>query len=294
MPQAVLSPQLSIEYDTFGNPENPAVVLIMGLATQMIAWHEDLCQQIADDGLFVIRYDNRDVGLSSVLDLTWPSVMWSVVRHRLGLKVRSPYLLKDMAADAIGLLDHLGITKAHFVGASMGGMIAQELAIGWPERTTSITSIMSTTGSPEVGQAEPWAQKLFMAKRPEGREAVIVANIRHRKLLSGRYFNEDDVRSFAAASYDRSHRPEAALKHLTAVVASGDRTDDLKELDVATLVMHGNQDGLVGFDGGLATAEAITGATFVELDGMGHGLPQELWPEIIGNITKHLRAATAF
>jgi pimeloyl-ACP methyl ester carboxylesterase len=293
MAQAQLSPELAIEYDTFGDPADPAIILIMGLGTQMIAWHVELCAQIAAKGFYVVRYDNRDVGLSSKLDHKWPGVLISVVKYRLGLKIQSPYLLTDMAADAIGLLDHLGIDRAHFVGASMGGMIAQELALGWPERTLSLTSIMSTTGSRSVGQSERWARKLLLAARPDGREATIEANVKHREALSGKFFDEDGVRVFVTASYDRSHRPEAYLKHLTAVVASGDRTVRLRGLDTPSLVMHGDQDGLVGFDGGLATAEAIPGARFVALEGMGHGLPHEMWPEIIGNITEHASAATS-
>lgn len=293
MPQAQLSPELTLEYDTFGDPTNPTIVMIMGLGTQMIAWHVELCRQIASESFHVVRFDHRDVGLSSVLDVEWPNVIASVIKSRVGLKIKSPYLLKDMAADTIGLLDHLEVDKAHFVGASMGGMVAQELAMGWPERTLSLTSIMSTTGNNKVGQTEPWARKLLMGNKQLDREAAIEASIENRRALSGIYFDEEGIRDFVTKSYDRSYRPEAYPKHLTAVVASGDRTPRLKKLDVPALVMHGNKDALVGFDGGLATAEAIPGATFVTLKGMGHGLPHEMWPDIIGNITSHAHAATS-
>ena len=292
MPQAQLTPHLAVEYDTFGEAANPALLLIMGLGTQMIAWHPVLCQRLADEGFYVIRFDNRDVGLSSVLDLSWPSIEWSFIRSKLGLKVKAPYLLADMAGDTVALLDYLGIERAHVVGVSMGGMIAQETAIGFSERVLSLTSIMSTTGSSKVGQAEPFAIKLFRQKRPEGRAAVIDATVAARRLLAGGHFDEVGVREFATKSFDRSYRPEVSLKHLTAVVASGDRTEALEALAVPTLVMHGRKDPLVNIDGGEATAAAIPDATFVAFDEMAHDLPHELWPEYVRHITEHAKAAT--
>ena len=292
MPQAQLTPDLAIEYDTFGEAANPALLLIMGLGTQMIAWHPVLCQRLADEGFYVIRFDNRDVGLSSELNLSWPSIEWSFIRLKLGLKVKAAYLLADMAGDTVALLDYLGIERAHVVGVSMGGMIAQETAIGFPERVLSLTSIMSTTGSSKVGQAEPFAIKLFRQKRPEGREAVIDATVAARRLLAGGHFDEVGIREFATNSFDRSYRPEVSLKHLTAVVASGDRTEALAALAVPTLVMHGRKDPLVNIDGGEATAAAIPDATFVAFDEMAHDLPHELWPECVRHITGHAKAAT--
>jgi pimeloyl-ACP methyl ester carboxylesterase len=292
MPQAQLSPDLTIEYDSFGDASSPALLLIMGLGTQMIAWHPVLCQRLADEGFYVIRFDNRDVGLSSELDLRWPSFTWSYIRSKLGLKVKAPYLLADMAGDAVALLDHLGIERAHVVGVSMGGMIAQEIAMGFPERVVSLTSIMSTTGSSKVGQPEPFVVKLFRQKRPEGREAVIEGTVDTRRVLAGRHFNETGIREFATESFDRSYRPEVTLKHLTAVVASRDRTEALGALSVPTLVMHGRRDPLVNIDGGEATAAAIPNATFVAFDEMAHDLPHELWPEYVRYIAEHAKAAS--
>lgn len=291
MPQAQLSPDLTIEYDTFGDAANAALLLIMGLGTQMIAWHRDLCQLLADEGFYVIRFDNRDVGLSSELDLKWPSFTWSFIRSRLGIGVKAPYLLKDMATDAMALLDLLEIDAAHVVGVSMGGMIAQETAINFPGKVRSLTSIMSSTGNQKVGQAEPFAVQLLRQERPTTREGVIEASVVSRRALSGSYFDEDRMRVFATESYDRSYRPDVGLKHLTAVVASEDRTRALEKLDVPTLVMHGRMDGLINFDGGEATAAAIPGATFVAFDEMGHDLPHELWPEYVQHISEHARAA---
>lgn len=282
----------SLEYGTFGDATNSALLLIMGLGIQMIAWHPVLCQRLADEGFYVIRFDNRDVGLSSEMDLTWPSIRWSFIRSKLGFKVKAPYGLGDMAGDAVGLLDYLGIERAHVVGVSMGGMIAQETAIRFPERVWSLTSIMSTTGSLKVGQAEPFAKKLFRQKSPVGRAAVIDATVMARKLLAGGYFNEAEIRKFATESFDRSYRPEASMKHLRAMVASGDRTEALEALAVPTLVIHGRKDRLVSIDGGEATAAAIPGAIFVAFEEMAHDLPYELWPEYVSHITGHAKGAT--
>jgi pimeloyl-ACP methyl ester carboxylesterase len=292
MPQAQLTTSLTLEYDTFGDAGNPAILLIMGLGTQMIAWHPVLCQQLADEGFYVIRFDNRDAGLSSELDFDWPSIEWSFIRSKLGFKVKSPYLLADMAADAMDLLGSLGIEAAHLVGVSMGGMIAQEAAIRYPDRVLSLASIMSTTSSSKVGQAEPFAVKLFRQKRPEGRDAVIDSIVSARRLLAGGYFDEAGIREFATNSYDRSYRPEVSSKHLIAVVASADRTEALRRLSVPALVIHGRKDPLINFDGGEATAAAIPGAIFVAFDEMGHDLPHELWSEYVKHIAGHAKAAT--
>lgn len=282
---------ITLEYDTFGDPRDPAVLLIMGLATQMIAWQPAFCRGIAEQGFFVIRFDNRDVGLSTKLSTPVPHLFASAIKQRLGKPIDAPYLLSDMADDAVGLLDALNINRAHLVGVSMGGMIAQETALGHPERVLSLTSIMSTTGNLKVGQSSPWFARHFLRRDARSREQAIEASVAIGRRLSPVHFNEKDSRSFAMASYDRSYFPEGRRRQLTAIMASGDRTDRLRRLTVPTLVIHGHRDSLVHPDGGEATVGAIPNATLLMFDEMGHDLPYPLWPQLIEAITDHARVA---
>ena len=288
---SIRSNGITLEYDTFGDSSHPAMVLIMGLATQMIAWQPQFCRALAKRGFHVIRFDNRDVGLSTKLADPPPSLIASALKQRLGLPIEAPYLLSDMADDTVGLLDGLGIEAAHLVGASMGGMIAQEVALGHRDRVLSLTSIMSTTGNPKVGRPDPWLARLLIRRDAASRDEAIEMSVDIRRRLSPVHFNEKDSRNFAAASSDRSFHPSGRRRQLAAVMASGDRTARLRTLDVPTLVIHGRQDSLVHPDGGQATADAIPASRLVIFDQMGHDLPHPLWPELVDAIATHAAAA---
>ena len=225
MTTAALSSGIELEYDTFGSADDPALLLVMGFTAQMTAWEEAFCQQLADGGRFVIRFDNRDCGLSTKLDgqlVDSMAVMAAVMSNSEVPEV--PYTLSDMAADAIGLLDHLGVARAHVAGASMGGMIVQTIAIEHPERLLSVTSIMSTTGDLEYGQASPEAMQVILAPPPEGRDEAIAMAPSYGVWGSKRYFDADRACQLAAAAYDRSSYPEGATRQLAAIYASGDRS----------------------------------------------------------------------
>jgi pimeloyl-ACP methyl ester carboxylesterase len=288
MTTAALSSGIELEYDTFGSADDPALLLVMGFTAQMTAWEEAFCQQLADGGRFVIRFDNRDCGLSTKLDgqlVDSMAVMAAVMSNSEVPEV--PYTLSEMAADAIGLLDHLGVAQAHVAGASMGGMIVQTIAIEHPERLLSVTSIMSTTGDLEYGQASPEALEVILAPPPEGREEAIAMAPRYGVWGSKRYFDPDRARRLAAAAYDRSSYPEGATRQMAAIYASGDRSQLLPEVTVPMLVIHGLDDTLIAPSGGRRTAELVPGAHLLEVADMGHDLPQQLWPMIIGTILAH-------
>ncbi|MGW5722901.1 alpha/beta fold hydrolase [Amycolatopsis sp. NPDC003865] len=278
---------LELEYDTFGDPDNPPLVLVMGLGAQMITWEDGFCELLAARGLFVVRYDNRDVGLSTWLDhLPAPDL----AALAAGDLATAPYLLSDLADDAVGLFDALGIGKAHVVGASMGGMIVQQLAIDHPDRLLSVTSIMSTTGDPAVGQAEPWALGLLARQPASTREQALADSVEGYRRLGSPGYPDDEAFLLAKATlhYDRARHPVGTLRHAAAVVASGDRTSALREVRLPALVIHGDADPLIGVSGGKATAEAIPGAELLVIPGMGHNLPRAVWPtlvEAIGRVT---------
>jgi pimeloyl-ACP methyl ester carboxylesterase len=271
---------IDIEYETFGDPTDPVMLLIMGLGGQLIVWDDELCRQLAGQGFRVIRFDNRDVGLSTKLDDAPPPDMMGVLQ---GDRSSVTYGLEDMAADAVGLLDALGIERAHIVGASMGGMIGQLLAIERPDRVLSLASIMSNTGDPSVGMPTPEAIELLMKPPPTGREEVITREIETTRVLGspGFPFDEDRTRRRAAASFDRSFYPAGVARHVGAVVGAADRTERLAKLDVPTVVIHGDADPLVTPSGGEATAKAIPGAELIMIEGMGHELPPETWPRVV-------------
>jgi pimeloyl-ACP methyl ester carboxylesterase len=268
---------IELAYETFGDPADPAVVLVMGLGTQMIAWPEQLCRDIAAGGRYVIRYDNRDVGLSTHLDDVPPPEVLEVVFRRK----RPAYTVGDMADDLIGLLDGLGIERAHLVGASMGGFIVQTATLAHPERVLSQTLIMTSTGSRRVGQARPKLAPRLLAKRGRlDREQAIELAVETFGLIGSRgdLFDPDHVRDLAARSFDRNSDRRGYVRQLGAVVAQPNRTRALTKVAVPTLVMHGLHDPLVAVSGGLALARLIRGAKFVGFSGMGHDLPGRLWP----------------
>jgi pimeloyl-ACP methyl ester carboxylesterase len=274
---------IELAYERFGDASDPPLLLVMGLATQMLGWPDEFCAQLAGRGLCVVRFDNRDVGLSTHLhDAPAPNVPAAL----MGDTSSASYTLSDMARDAAGLLDRLGIESAHVVGASMGGMIAQTLAIEQPERVRSLTSIMSTTGDPRVGGASQEALGVLLAPPARDRAEAIERTVATYRVIGspGYAFDEAALRERAGLSFDRGYDPAGAARQLLAVLAAGDRTERLRRLDLAALVIHGGDDPLVRPSGGRATAAAIPGAELVELDGMGHDLPRALWPELVERI----------
>jgi len=288
MSRATLPSGIELEYDTFGSPDDPAVLLVMGFTAQMIAWDEGFCRQIADRGRHVIRFDNRDCGLSSKLDgqhIDGGAVMAAAIAG--GELPPVPYTLSEMAADAIGLLDHLGIGRAHVVGASMGGMIVQTLAVEHPERLLSVTSVMSTVGDPSVGAAAPEAMAVLLSPPPDTRDEIVARSAQLAVWSSKRYFDPERAADLAGRNYDRCHYPEGATRQLAAIFASGDRTDRLRDVSTPVLVIHGLDDRLIDPSGGRRTAEVVPGAHLLEIADMGHDLPKPLWPLIVGAIVAH-------
>ena len=270
-------------YEPFGEPDRPAVLLAMGLGTQMIGWHADFCGELADRGFHVIRYDNRDVGRSTHLDDRPPPKPREILTRRIR---RPAYLLADMAADGIGLLDALGIERAHVVGASMGGMIAQTMAARHPDQVLSLVSIMSSTGSRWSGQPAPRILPVFLQKPASSREDYQERIVKLFALVGSPKFERDDdeLRELAGTSWDRGIDPAGFARQLGAIIASGHRAADLKQIRVPTLVIHGKSDRLVRPSGGRATARAIPGARLELVDGMGHDLPRDVWPRILDGI----------
>jgi pimeloyl-ACP methyl ester carboxylesterase len=285
MPRAK-SNGIELEYETIGNPEDPALLLIMGFTAQLIAWDDAFCQLLADQGFHVIRYDNRDVGLSSRIegDVDLGELFSGAIKN-------IPYSLDDMADDAAGLLDALGIERAHIVGASMGGMIAQLVAIRHPEKTLSLCSIMSTTGDPTVGQPTPEAMAALMAPAATSRDAAIASGIATGRILSPVHFDEAKAADRAGRSYDRAFDPKGVARQMAAIGTQADRTPALANVTVPALVIHGRPDPLVTVSGGEATAKAIPGAELLVFDEMGHDNPEPLWPEIVGAIIANARKA---
>jgi pimeloyl-ACP methyl ester carboxylesterase len=280
---------IDLHYDTIGDPDDVPLLLVMGLGAQMTAWDDDFCQGLADRGFYVARYDNRDVGLSSQIDSGQHhdgEFLALFMKAAQGEPIEAPYLLTDMAADAVAVLDELGIDAAHVVGASMGGMIAQTVAIEHPDRVLTLTSIMSTTGEREVGQATPEAIQRLMAPRPSDRESAIDFSVETSRVIgSPDHFDETRTRAKAAEFYDRAFYPSGIARQMLAILASGSRADALGALDLPTLVIHGDVDPLVTPSGGARTAELVPGAELLVIEGMGHDLPPAIWPQIIDAIT---------
>jgi pimeloyl-ACP methyl ester carboxylesterase len=276
--------EIELAYETFGDPGDPPVLLVMGLATQMIGWPDEFCAGLADRGLFVIRFDNRDIGLSTHLDDRGSPDIMAILG---GDRSNVPYPLADLADDTAALLDVLHLDSAHVVGASMGGMVAQLVAIRHPHRVRSLTSIMSTTGDPSVGMPAEAAMGVLLAPPATDRESAIQRAIDTYRVIGspGFEFDEQALRDRAGLSYDRRYNPAGVARQLAAILSTPDRTADLAAVDVPTLVIHGEQDALVDVSGGRATAAAIPGAELLVVDGMGHDLPRAIWPEVTDRIT---------
>ncbi|MEO1062112.1 MAG: alpha/beta fold hydrolase [Actinomycetota bacterium] len=291
MPELVAQ-DLTLHYDTHGDAADPTVLLVMGLGAQMTLWDLGFVEELVGRGYHVVRFDNRDVGLSSKTDAPMPDIMAMLMAAFAGQEPSgAAYTLSDMAADAVAVLDHLGVDRAHIVGASMGGMIVQTMAIEHPDRVASLTSIMSTTGSPDVGQAEGDTLMQLMAPVPDDRDAAIERNVKISQLIAGPLWDEVRSRELAAFHYDRCFHPIGVAHQMAAIIASGNRTERLQGLDVPTVVIHGEVDPLVTISGGEATAAAIPGAELVRFADMGHDMPQKLWPEIADRIEGVARRA---
>ena len=284
--------RLDIAYERFGGPDLPPVLLLMGLGTQMLGWPDGFCEALAGRGVHVIRSDNRDIGLSSHLTEAPAPDLAAIFR---GDTASASYTLSDMAGDTVGLLDALGLDSAHLVGASMGGMIAQTVAIEHPQRVRSLTSIMSTTGDPSVGQSTREAMAALLSPPATTRDGAIDRTLSILRVIGSPGFelDEADVRWRTAVAYDRGHDPVGVARQLAAIAASGDRTVALRSVSVPTLVLHGADDPLVNVSGGRAAARAIPGARLVVLDGMGHHLSRELWAEIARHIGELVGRAEA-
>jgi pimeloyl-ACP methyl ester carboxylesterase len=288
MPRAK-SNGVELEYDTFGSPTDPALVLVMGLGAQLIDWPEDFAREIAGHGFHVIRFDNRDIGLSTYLDdLPVPDLAAIVAGNGT-----PPYTLADLADDTVGLLDALDIGAAHIVGASMGGMVAQRLVLDHPERALSLTSIMSTTGDPTVGATSPAALAVLTRPPARDREEAIAGSIAAWRVIGSTGFEVTDeyMAARAGALYDRAYHPAGAGRQLAAIVTTPDRTEGLRRVTVPTMVIHGEIDQLVDVSGGRATAAAVPDAELLIVPGMGHDLPTGVWPQVIDAIVRTAKRA---
>ena len=283
---------IEIAYETFGDPGDVPVVLIMGLGTQMIAWPDELCEDIASRGFHVVRFDNRDAGASTHLTGVRAPHPAQVIARR----ARPPYTVKDMAQDTIGLIDALDLGRVHLVGASMGGFIAQTVALRAPEKLRSLTLIMTSTGSRRVGQADPrLLGRLLKGRIASDRESAAEAAVETFRVIGSKGYalDEERMRDVAGRSWDRGYDPGGYKRQLAAVVGQRNRTERLREIDLPTLVIHGLDDPLVAPSGGIALAKAIGRARFVGFTGMGHDLPRPLWPEFVDHITALARRADA-
>jgi pimeloyl-ACP methyl ester carboxylesterase len=283
---------MEIAYETFGDPADETMLLIMGLGVQMLGWDEELCRMLVGRGYRVVRFDNRDVGHSTKVEGGPPPDVMAAIAGDVS---SASYTLEDMADDCAALLDELGVEAAHIVGASQGGMIAQTIAIRYPERVLSLTSIMSTTGDPTVGQPHPEAIPALLTRPPADRAGFMDFVVGAWKVIGSPGFDVDEeaLRARAGASYDRGIYPDGTGRQLLAIVASGDRTEALRRLDVPTTVVHGMSDILVDVSGGRATAAAIPGARLELIEGMGHDLPRPLWPRLVDLIVENAERAPA-
>ncbi len=284
---------IEIEYETLGNKTDPALLLIMGLGAQLTIWPDALCQGLAARGFFVIRYDNRDTGLSTDFGASGvPNIAQAIGKVMQGHKVDAPYLVKDMAADGLGLLDALGLDKAHMVGASMGGMIAQTIAALWPQRTRSLVSIYSTSGRPGLPMGKPQALAMLTAQ-PEGpaREQLIKHGMKLRTAIGSPGYPVDEaaLRAFVEKNVDRRWYPEGAARQYLSVIASGDRVELLKTVKVPTLVLHGEDDPLLPVEGGRDVARLVPGAEIQTYPGWGHDFPSQLIPTLVERIAGFCR-----
>jgi pimeloyl-ACP methyl ester carboxylesterase len=295
-PQLARANGIDICYDIFGDADAEPLLLIMGLGAQMVLWDDAFCEQLAARGFRVIRFDNRDIGQSSKMSGGKRLTPLELLKLRfLKIPVAAPYKLRDMAEDTIALMDHLHIRSAHLVGASMGGMIAQEIAITFPERVRSLTSIMSTTGNPKVPPPTREAAAMLMAPPPATKEEYLQRFAQNWKILRVGSFPEDEALDLSRAErcFSRGLNPAGVGRQLRAILASGSRKQRLRNVKAPTLVIHGTVDPLVHPMGGQDTAASIPGAKLVMIEGMGHAMPLPTWPQIIGAIDQHAHGAGA-
>ncbi len=282
---------LQIEYDTFGEPSADPILLIMGLGTQMTAWSPDFCNALVANGHYVIRFDNRDIGLSTKFDgAKSPSKLRYVLNHFLRTPLHVPYSLEDMASDAAGVLAALDIESAHVVGASMGGMIAQLMAVNHPERVKTLTSIMSSSGDPNLPRARPDVVKHVFTSRPNKGDANAMLKhlTRSAQLISSPAYprSDEEWHALITAAVQRSFYPMGFVRQMAAIIADGSRVERLRKIDKPTLVIHGSADPLVPVEGGIDTARHIKGARLEIIEGMGHDIP----PQLVDNLTSMIAA----
>ncbi len=286
---------IQIEYETFGEPSSPALVLVVGLGGQMLSWDEELCKRWAQNGLYVIRFDNRDVGLTTKFDEAGiPDIDAVVKAVKNGEKANVPYTMDDMADDVVGLQDALKIDKAHICGISMGGIITQTIAFRHPSRVRSMTQIYSTTGNPDLPQPKPEIMELLLTPQPPGREGYIDYQMKLYKTIHGLGFPFDEAwhRQLASRTYDRAYYPQGKARQFAAITAQGNRKPLLASITAPALVIHGADDPLVPVSGGIDSAEAIPGAELMIIEGMGHDLPHGgAWPRIVEAVVAHIRKA---
>jgi pimeloyl-ACP methyl ester carboxylesterase len=285
---------VQIYYETFGDPGDPTLVLVNGLGSQCINYRTDWCQRFVARHFHVVRLDNRDVGLSTHFSDVQPDLARVVEALSQGERAEVPYLLSDMAADVVAVLDALGVDRAHVMGLSMGGMIVQTLGVEHRDRLLSITSVMSTTGEPDVGQASPEARARLFGPPATDRASAVANHLAGLRIWGspGRVDEEAQAR-YAGEAFDRAFDPAGVARQIMAVTASGPRADALRQVDVPTLVMHGSADTLIDPSGGRRTADLIPGARLVLLEGMGHDYPQPYWDEWVDLVTAHVAAVEA-
>ena len=282
MPKAEVN-NIEIEYETIGDSISKPLLLIAGLGSQMLAWSDEMCENLANRGFFVIRFDNRDIGLSTKFEAAGlPNFVEISAAYARGEIPEVPYTLEDMAGDTVGVLDALNIDKAHVCGASMGGMIAQVLAYKYPFRVLSLTLIMSTTGNPNLPQPKPEFMTQYFAPVPSEREAYIEETVKRGRLIHGTFaYDEDQSREYRTKEYDRSYYPEGVTRQLAATAVPGNLKPKLSAIQAPTLVIHGREDPFYPVEAGKDIATAIPGAELLILDGMGHSFPREVIPRIV-------------
>jgi pimeloyl-ACP methyl ester carboxylesterase len=276
-------------YETFGDPADAPMLLVMGLSTQMVGWPDEFCEALASRGFHVIRFDNRDIGRSQRMDHPIPTVRQLLLRDKRAAR----YTLEHMADDGFGLLDHLGIEQAHIVGVSMGGMIAQTMAARRPDRVLSLASIMSNTGAPWTGEPSPRLYPVLLRRPPRDRAGYVRHAIATFKKIGSPGFprDDDELRRLAERQFDRGLNPAGSMRQLAAIIASGDRTPLLRTITAPTVVIHGTRDRFVPPSGGRATAKAIPGARLVMIEGLGHDLPRGAWPRMLDAIVENAARA---
>ena len=282
MSRAKVSSTIELEYETFGDPQHPALILMEGHGAQMVKWDTEYCKMFAAKNLFVIRFDNRDCGFSTKfdgIDVDLGAVLKAALLEETVPPV--PYTLSDMASDVVGLLDFLKIDRAHIFGVSLGGMIAQVLTIEHPTRVRSLISVMSMSGEPEFGQSQPDAINALLSETPSDRAGYIEHSVIYQVYHSKKYRSDEFSKTSAARDFDRMYYPQGSARQLAAVYASGRRTEKLRAIKTPTLVVHGKDDTLISPSGGERTAELIPGAKFVLVEDMGHDMPKPLWGYLV-------------